>query len=229
MFEFPKRWPPVNSTIIQLYTLPTPNGQKVSIMLEGVGLEYEPHRIDIMKGDQFDPDFIEMNPNSKIPVLIDPNGPGQQPMVMMETGAILIYLAEKTGKFLPTDPITRLETLQWLFFQVAHIGPMFGQFGHFYKFAADKVTDDYPMFRYRNEAKRLLAVLEHRLEARQWLMGDELTIADIAVAPWLKALDVYEAHDELGTQSFVNVLTYRDRFYELPFVQRGSIVGASAS
>ena len=226
MPDFPKRWPATNPGIIQLYTLPTPNGQKVSIMLEEIGLPYEAHQINIMEGDQFDEDYLKINPNNKIPSIIDPYGPNGEPISFMESGAILLYLAEKTGKLLPSDPAKRWETIQWLFFQVGHVGPMFGQFGHFYKYAADKTTDDYGMHRYRDESQRILGVLEKRLQdGRPWIMGDELTVADIAIAPWIKGLDWYEGHDELGTNNYPFVVQYRDRFYDRPSVQRGAVVG----
>lgn len=227
MPKYPSRWPATNPDVLQLYTLPTPNGQKVSIMLEEIGLPYEAHKIDIMAGDQFDEEYLTINPNNKIPSIIDPNGPNGEPLTLMESGAILLYLAEKTGKLLPADPTKRLETLQWLFFQVGHVGPMFGQFGHFYKYAAGKTTDTYGMQRYRDESKRILGVLEKRFaDGRAWIMGDEMTIADIAIAPWIKGLDWYDGHDELGTADFAKVLAYRDRFYDLPSVKRGSIIGA---
>ncbi|WP_428242062.1 glutathione S-transferase N-terminal domain-containing protein [Gynuella sp.] len=221
---FPSRWPATRPDIIQLYSLATPNGQKVGIMLEETGLEYEAHKIDIMAGDQFDDEFKKLNPNSKIPALIDPNGPGGQPITFMESGAILMYLAEKAGHLLPSDPAERWETIQWLFLQVAHVGPMFGQFGHFFKFAREKTTDSYALERYTAEAKRILAVLDQRLQAREWIMGDEMTIADIAIAPWVKALDFYEGHETLGTESFAHVVRYRDQFYARPNVKKGAAV-----
>jgi len=226
MINFPSRWPAANLDIIQLYTLPTPNGQKVSIMLEEIGLPYEAHKIDIMAGDQFDDEYLLINPNNKIPAIIDPNGPDGARIAFMEAGAILMYLAEKTGKLLPSDPAKKWETLQWLFFQTGHVGPMFGQFGHFYKYAVGKTTDNYGTERYTDEAKRILGVLNKRLDGKKWIMGDEFTIADIAIAPWIKGLDWYEGHDVLETDSFVNVTAYRDRFYDRPSVQRGAVVGA---
>ncbi|AJQ96606.1 glutathione S-transferase N-terminal domain-containing protein [Gynuella sunshinyii] len=222
---FPSRWPATRPDIIQLYSLATPNGQKVGIMLEETGLEYEAHKIDIMAGDQFDEEFKQLNPNSKIPALIDPNGPSGQSITFMESGAILMYLAEKTGRFLPSDPARRWETIQWLFLQVAHVGPMFGQFGHFFKFAREKTSDSYALERYTAEAKRILTVLDQRLQTREWIMGDdEMTIADIAIAPWIKALDFYEGHETLGTESFTQVIRYRDQFYARPNVQKGAAV-----
>nr|WP_238322546.1 glutathione S-transferase N-terminal domain-containing protein [Kordiimonas gwangyangensis] len=179
---------------IQLYTLATPNGQKVSIALEEMGLPYEAHRIEIGEGDQFKPDFVAINPNSKIPAIVDPNGPiggedagDTEPLSVMESGAILLHLAERSGKFLPTDPRKRAETIQWLFFQMAGVGPMFGQLGHFYKFARANCDHPYPVERYTKEVKRLLGVLEARLEGRDYLV-DEYTIADMATFPWVNCL-----------------------------------------
>lgn len=227
MISFPSRWPVTNPSILQLYTLPTPNGQKASIMLEELGLAYEAHRIDILAGDQFDPEYLLVNPNNKIPSLIDPQGPDGQPIAFMESNAILLYLAEKTGKLLPVEPSKRWETLQWLFFQTGHVGPMFGQFGHFFKYAADKTTDSYGMERYRDESKRLLGVLEKRLaDEGPWIMGAELSIADVAIAPWIKGLDWYDGHAELDTAAFTQVTAYRDRFYALPSAKRGMVVGS---
>ncbi len=224
MSLFPKRWPATHPDRIQLYSLATPNGQKVGIMLEETGLPYEAHTIDITADDQFDEDFIALNPNSKIPVIVDPNGPGEQPISFMESGAILMYLAEKSGKFLSEEPHQRWETLQWLFFQVGHVGPMFGQFGHFFKYAADKTQDSYGVDRYSNETKRLLTLLDKRMAGREWIMGDNLSIADIAIVPWIKGLDFYDGHQRLQTNSFTNVTAWRDRFYARPGVIKGSKV-----
>ena len=226
MIQFPSRWPATDPTAIQLYTLPTPNGQKVSIMLEAIGLPYEAHKIDIMAGDQFDPEYLLINPNNKIPAIIDPNGPDGKAIAFMEAGAILMYLAEKTGKLLPSDSAKKWETLQWLFFQTGSVGPMFGQFGHFFKYAAGKTADSYASDRYRDESKRLLGVLNKRLQDKEWIMDSELTIADVAIAPWIKGLDWYDGHDALATENYPNVLAYRDRFYDLPAAQRGASVGA---
>lgn len=225
MSAFPKRWPVENPDILQLYSLATPNGQKVGIMLEESGLPYEAHTVDIMKDEQFDDDYLKLNPNNKIPSIIDPHGPDGKPLQLMETGAILIYLADKTGRFLSTDSAQRLETLQWLFFQTAHIGPMLGQFGHFYKFAADK-SDAYAKERFTNECRRLLNVLDKRLNGREWIMGDDLSIADIAIAPWIKCIDIYEGHQVLNTAEFKNVLDHCQRFYARPGVQTGAAVCA---
>lgn len=213
---------------IQLYTLATPNGQKVSVALEEMGLAYDTHIVDIAKGEQFSPEFIKINPNSKIPAIVDPTGDRGKPLAVMESGAILLYLAEKTGKFLPQDPVERCRTLQWLFFQMAGVGPMFGQFGHFYKYAgAEKCKDPYPLERYSNESRRLLGVLEARLEGRRFLMGEDITIADFATAPWVVCLDKnYKARDYLGLERFPNIMAWIGRFLARPAAQKGMTVGA---
>jgi GST-like protein len=212
---------------IQLYSLATPNGQKVSIMLEETGIPYDAHTVNIMKGDQFTEDYIKINPNSKIPSIVDPEGPDGKSISMMESGAILMYLADKSGKFLSTDPTQRSETLQWLFFQVGHIGPMFGQFGHFYKFAKDTCDHPYPVERYKKETKRLLTVLEDRLEGREYLVGDEYSIADIAIFPWVSILDgFYEAGDTLELSTYANVNAWLARCENRPAVVAGKKVCA---
>lgn len=216
---FPKRWPPTHPDRIQLYSLATPNGQKAGIALEELGLAYEAHRIDIMKNDQFDPDFVKLNPNSKIPTLVDPKGPDGQPIAIMESGAILLYLANKAGKLVPKSRRQETELHQWLFFQVGHIGPMFGQFGHFYKFAKGK-TDTYGEERYGKEVKRLLKVLEQRLQGRDYLLGD-FSLADIATVPWITALDFYDAKGAVDYDTFPRVDAWVSRFLERPAVQRG--------
>ncbi|WFU02570.1 glutathione binding-like protein [Rhizobium sp. CB3171] len=222
-FPITKRWPASNSDIIQLYSLPTPNGVKVSIALEELGLPYEPHLISFSTNDQKSPEFVSLNPNGRIPAIIDPNGPDGKPMSLFESGAILVYLAEKTGKLMPRDAAGRYETLQWVFFQMAGIGPMFGQFGHFFKFAADKVANNaYPVERYRDESKRLLSVLESRLQGRQWIMGDEYTIADIATFPWVRGVDVfYGGREVLDFASFPSVTDWLERAIARPASQRG--------
>lgn len=220
MAPFPARWAPQHPDRIQLYSLPTPNGQKVSIALEELGLPYEAHLIDIMKGDQHDPEYASLlNPNGKIPALLDPSGPDGEPIAVMESGAILHYLARKTGKLMPTDPRGENEVLQWVFFQVGSIGPMFGQFGHFYKFAKGK-TDTYGEERYGKEATRLLGVLEQRLQGRDWIVGD-FSIADIALAPWIPALDFYGGKDFVGYSDFPTVDAWVQRFFARPAAQRG--------
>ncbi len=206
---------------IQLHSLATPNGQKVSIALEELGIEYDAHTINIMNGDQFTPEFIALNPNSKIPAILDPNGPDGEPIAVMESGAILLHLAEKSGKLLSQDPRKRNETIQWLFFQMASIGPMFGQFGHFFKYAGDKCDHPYPVERYTNEAKRLLAVLENRLEGRDYIV-DEYSIADIAIFPWVLCLDkFYNGGEQLELSKFTKVQSWLDRCLDKPATQRG--------
>lgn len=222
--NFPSRWPAQHPDRIQLYSLATPNGQKVGIMLEETGLPYEPHLIDITADDQFDNDFMQISPNSKIPAIIDPDGPGGRMISFMESGAILIYLAEKAGRFLPGDAALRWQTLQWLFFQVGHVGPMFGQFGHFFKYAADKTSDSYAVERYTRETQRLLGVLNSRMQDREWIMGDQLTIADMAIVPWVHGLDFYGGHEQLQTETYEHVIRWRDHFFARPAVIKGAAV-----
>ncbi|MCH9680282.1 MAG: glutathione S-transferase N-terminal domain-containing protein [Deltaproteobacteria bacterium] len=219
----PTRWPAQHPDRIQLYSLATPNGQKAGVVLEELGLPYEAHKIDIMAGDQFDPEYVAINPNSKIPAIIDPNGPGGQPIALMESASILLYLSEKAGGALnPAEH--RWETLQWLFFQMASVGPFFGQFGHFFKFAKDKTTDSYGVERYTKEAKRLLGVLDARLADRTYLVGEQFTLADIATFPWVKALDFYEGKPALDYDSFTNVEPWVQRCLDREAVQRGLAV-----
>ncbi len=221
-FDITKRWPARHPARIQLYSLPTPNGVKASIMLEETGLPYEAHLVSFGKDDQMAPEFLSLNPNNKIPAMIDPDGPGGKPLPLWESGAILIYLAEKTGKFMPTDAVKRYECLQWLMFQMGGVGPMFGQLGHFYKFAADKITDPYPTDRYLNETKRLLGVLDGRLAGRDYIMGGDYTIADIATYPWVRTLtNTYDAGETLGLDGFANVVDWRDRCLARPAAQKG--------
>ena len=215
---YPSRWTVEHPERLQVYTAGTPNGLKATIALEEMGLPYELHRVDL-GGDQHDPEYVKLNPNSKIPVVVDPDGPGGEPLPIMESGAILIHLAKKSGRFLSTDPRRESETLQWLFFQVGHVGPMFGQFGHFYKFARGK-TDSYGEQRYGNEARRLLGLLDRHLADREYLIGD-FSIADIATVPWMNALDFYEAKETLGFDQYKNVNAWVDRFIARPGVQRG--------
>lgn len=220
-FPITKKWPAQNTGIIQLYSLPTPNGVKASIMLEECGLEYEPHLVSFGTDDQLTPEFISLNPNNKIPAMIDPNGPDGTPFGIWESGAILIYLAEKTGKFLSTDATTRYQTLQWLMFQMGGIGPMFGQLGFFHKFAGKDIEDPRPKARYVAEAARLLQVLDKQLEGQDWIVG-EYSIADIAIAPWLRSFrDFYEAADLVNWNDLKNVPAYLDRFLARPAVQVG--------
>lgn len=222
MSIFPTRWAPTHPDRIQLYSLPTPNGQKASIALEELGLPYDAHLINIMKGDQRDPEFVLLNPNSKIPAIIDPDGPNGEPIRIMESGAILHYLARKTGKLMPGHARGENQVLQWLFFQVGSVGPMFGQFGHFYKFAKGK-TDTYGEERYTAEVTRLLGVIEQRLEGRDWLV-DAYSIADIATAPWVDALEFYEGKEAVGYGDFPRVQAWMARFNDRPAVQRGKTI-----
>jgi GST-like protein len=221
-FPITKRWPAQHPDRIQLYSLPTPNGVKVSIMLEELGVPYEPHLVDIMKNESATPEFRSLNPNGKIPAMIDPDGPGGKPLGLFESGAILLYLADKTGKFIPADPARRWETIAWVFFQMAAIGPMFGQLGFFHKFAGREWEDKRPRDRYRDESKRLLGVLEARLDGRTWIMGDEYTIADIATVGWVRNLiGFYGAGDLVEYETLKQVPAWLARALERPAVQRG--------
>lgn len=223
MSVLPSRWAPQHPDRIQLYSLATPNGQKAGIALEELGLPYEAHKINILKGDQFDPEFVAINPNSKIPAIIDPDGPGGEPLAIMESGAILLYLAKKAGKLIPSDPRGESLVTQWVFFQVGSVGPMFGQFGHFFKFAKGK-TDEYGAQRYTKEVTRLLGVLDRQLsDGRDYLVGD-FSIADIATVPWINALDFYEGKDAVGYADFGHVQAWVERFNARPAVQRGVAV-----
>ena len=223
-FQITKKWPPKDPTIIQLYSLTTPNGVKISIALEEMGLAYEAHLVSFGTNDQMTPEFLSLNPNNKIPAIIDPNGPNGEPIPLFESGAILLYLAEKTGKFIPKDPAARYECIQWMLFQIGGIGPMFGQFGHFYKYAADKVNDPYPQERYLNESKRLLNVLNQRLDGRAYVMGDDYTIADIAIFPWVNALNAsYGAGDIIGLHDYPNVVAYVAKCMARPAVAKGMV------
>jgi len=221
-FPIVKRWPAQHPERLQLYSLPTPNGVKVSIMLEEIGLAYEPHLIDIGKNETWTPEFLSLNPNGKIPSIIDPNGPDGKPLALFESGAILLYLAEKSGKFLPQDPALRYETIQWVFFQMAAVGPMFGQVGFFHKFAGREYEDKRPLERYKNESKRLLGVLETRLEGRDWIMGQDYSIADISLLGWVRNLiGFYEARALVEFDSFPRVGQWLERGLARPAVQRG--------
>ncbi|MDR3388217.1 MAG: glutathione binding-like protein [Rudaea sp.] len=221
-FPITARWPATHPDRIQLYSLNTPNGVKVSIMLEETGLPYEPHLVDIMTNENQTPAFQSLNPNGKIPAIIDPNGPGGEPLGLFESGAILLYLADKTGQFIPADPAQRWETIQWVFFQMASIGPMFGQVGFFNKFAGKDYADKRPLERYVAESRRLLGVLETRLSNRRWIMGDDFTIADIAALGWVNNLiTFYEARDLVKFDTFNHVAAWLERGLARPAVKRG--------
>jgi len=228
-FPITRRWPPQYPDRLQLYSLPTPNGVKVSIMLEETGLPYEPHLVDFSKDDQKTEEFVSLNPNGKIPAIIDPDGPGGKPLGLFESGAILQYLAEKTGKLLPADPAALWQTIQWLHFQMAFVGPMFGQVGFFHKFAGKDYEDKRPRERYVAESRRLLEVLEARLTGRTWIMGDAYTIADMAIFPWVRNLiGFYEAGELVGIANFPHVTRVLDAFLARPAVLRGVAIPTAA-
>lgn len=221
-FPITQKWPARHAERIQLYSLPTPNGVKISIMLEETGLPYEPHLVRFDTHDQMSPEFLSLSPNNKIPAILDPNGPDGKPFALFESGAILVYLAGKNGQFIPQDIAGRYETLQWLMFQMGGIGPMFGQLGFFNKFAGKEYEDKRPRDRYVAESRRLLAVLNQRLEGRKWIMGDAYTIADIATFPWVRNLiGFYEAGDLVGIANFPHVTRVLETFLERPAVVKG--------
>jgi len=221
-FPIIKRWPAKHPDRLQLYSLPTPNGVKVSIALEEIGLPYEAHRIDFDKNEQKSPEFLSLNPNGKIPAIIDPNGPGGKPLGLFESGAILGYLAGKTDKLIPLDPARMIETIQWVHFQIGGVGPMFGQVGFFNKFAGKDYEDKRPLQRYVDESKRLLGVMDERLNGRQWFMGDLFTIADISMLGWVRNLiGFYEARALVTFDDFKNVAAWLERGLARPAVQRG--------
>ena len=220
-FPITKRWPTQHAGCLQLYSAPTPNGVKVSIMLEETGLAYEPHYIDIGANESWTPEFLSLNPNGKIPAILDPDGPGGAPLPLFESGAILIYLAEKTGQFLPKDAVARYQTIQWLMFQMSFIGPMFGQVGFFHKFAGREYEDKRPLQRYVNESKRLLGVLEDRLKDRDWIMED-YSVADIATLGWVRNLiGFYGARELVEFDTLTHVPRWLEQGLARPAVQRG--------
>jgi len=229
-YPITKKWPAEHPDRLQLYSLPTPNGVKVSIALEETGLPYEPHLVRFDRSEQTSPEFLSLNPNNKIPAIIDPNGPGGRPLALFESGAILLYLADKTGQLAPRDAAARYETIQWLMFQMGGIGPMFGQVGFFHKFSGKDYEDKRPRDRYAAESRRLLAVLNTRLEGRAWIMGDEYTIADIACFPWINNLiGYYGAGDLVGIADFAEVRRVLQAFLARPAVVRGLAIPARAS
>ena len=221
-FPVTRKWPATHPDRLQLYSLPTPNGVKVSILLEETGLPYEAHLVRFDSNDQLTPEFLSLNPNNKIPAILDPDGPGGRPLALFESGAILVYLAEKTDQFLSTDPAMRYETLQWLMFQMGGVGPMFGQLGFFHKFAGKDYEDKRPRDRYVAESRRLLGVLNQRLAGRDWIMGADYSIADIAIWPWVNNLvGFYGAGDLVGYADFPELARVAAAFKARPAVQAG--------
>jgi GST-like protein len=228
-FPVTRRWPPRHPDRLQLYSAPTPNGVKVSIMLEETGLPYEAHRVDIGADESWTPEFLSLNPNGKIPAILDPQGPEGAPFGLWESGAILVYLAEKTGLLMPQAPARRHATLQWVFFQMAAVGPMFGQLGYFHKFAGREIEDKRPLARYVAESKRLLRVLDGRLAEGAWITGDDYTIADIALLGWVRNLiGFYGARDLVEYDALSHVPAWLDRCLARPAVKRGLEIPAGA-
>jgi GST-like protein len=221
-FPITHKWQAKHPELLQLYSLNTPNGVKVSIFLEETGLAYEPHYVSFDSNDQLTPEFLSLNPNNKIPAILDPNGPDGKPLALFESGAILIYLADKTGQLIPTNASERYQTIQWLMFQMGGIGPMFGQVGFFNKFAGKHYEDKRPLERYVAESRRLLGVLEQQLKIGLWIMGEAYTIADIATFPWVRNLiGFYEAGDLVRIKDFPNVTRALDSFLARPAVIKG--------
>ncbi len=221
-FPITTRWPAQHPDRLQLYSVPTPNGVKVSIMLEEIGLPYEAHAINIMQNETFTPEYESLNPNGKIPAIIDPDGPDGKPFGLWESGAILLYLARKTGKLIPEDTAERYHAIQWVFFQMAAVGPMFGQVGFFHRFAGKDYEDKRPLERYRNESKRLLGVMEKQLTGRDWILGDQYSIADISLIGWVRNLvGFYNARELVDFDSLNAVPAWLDRALARPAVQRG--------
>jgi GST-like protein len=226
-FPITRKWPAKDAGVIQLYSLPTPNGVKVSIALEELGLAYEPHLIDIGQNETWTPEYLSLNPNGKIPAIIDPDGPGGRPIGLFESGAILLYLADKTGKLMPADPIERYHAIQWIFFQMGGVGPMFGQLGFFHKFAGREYEDKRPRDRYLNETKRLLGVLEDRLTGRTYMMGDDYSMVDVSLVGWVRNLvGFYEAREITDFDSLKAVPAWLERCLARPAVQRGVTIPA---
>ncbi len=226
-FSITRKWPATRPDLLQLYSLPTPNGVKVSILLEELGMPYEVHQVSFESSDQMSPEFIGTFPNNKIPAIIDPNGPGGQPIALFESGAIMVYLAEKTGQFLSLDPMLRYATLQWLMFQMGGIGPMFGQVGFFNIYGGKDFEDKRPLMRYVNESKRLLGVLDKHLAGKQWMVGDEYTIADMAIFPWIRNMIVrYNAEELVGWGHYPEVSRVLSHWLQRPAVQRGLLIPA---
>jgi GSH-dependent disulfide-bond oxidoreductase len=225
-FPITRRWPAQHPDRLQLYTCPTPNGTKVSTTLEEIGLPYEAHMVDIWANDTWTDEFLSLNPNGKIPAIVDPDGPGGTPFGLFESCAIMLYLADKTGKLIPSDPARRYETIQWLFFQAAS-GPIWGNLGFYYKYKGSELEDKRPLDRFASESKRLVGVLETRLEGRQWIMDDDFTIADLSMLGWVRGMVTwYEAGPLLGWDELRNVPDWLERGLARPAVQRGNDVPA---
>jgi GST-like protein len=226
-FPITRKWPAQHPDRLQLYTLGTPNGHKISIMLEECGLPYEAHKVSFQTSDQMTPEFLSLSPNNKIPAILDPGGPDGRPLGLFESGAILIYLADKSGRFLAPGTRGRYETIQWLMFQMGSVGPMFGQLGFFHKYGGKDYEDKRPLERYAGETRRLLGVLDRQLAGRQWILGDHYTIADMAVFPWVSGmLTHYGAGELVGFADFPHVARVLEAFRARPAVQRGSQVPA---
>lgn len=219
-FKINDKWPAKDPQVLQLYSFPTPNGVKVSIALEEMGIPYEAHTVTLSDADVKSPEFLSLNPNNKIPAIIDPNGPEGTPLTLFESGAILIYLAEKSGKLIGSNAAEKAHVIQWVMFQMGGLGPMFGQLGFFYKFAGSQWEDKRPQQRYIDEAKRILNMLDGVLDGKTWIAG-EYSIADIAIAPWLRALDFYGAKEAVGFSEYKNVVAYLERFMARPAVEKG--------
>ena len=229
-FPITQKWQPRNASQIQLYSAPTSNGVKVSIMLEETGLSYEAHRVRFEADEQHSAEYLSAFPNGKIPAILDPDGPGGEPLLLFESGAILLYLAEKTGTLLPSNPIDRAHAIQWLMFQMSGLGPMFGQFGYFYKFDGRVLDDKRPLERYTNESRRLLGVLDDHLKGRTWMMGRDYSIADIAIFPWIRALrDTYGAGEVLELDKRREVMRVLENFLDRPAVARGVLIPGAHS
>ena len=219
-FPITSRWKPTRPDVIQLYSFPTPNGVKASIALEEMGLDYEPHLVKLNETET--PELLSLNPNNKIPAIIDPNGPNGEPMALWESGAILLYLADKSGRLVPSDPVARQHCIQWMFFQIGHVGPMFGQFGYFHKFAGKDVSDPRPKERFAGEAKRAMRVIEGQLGTGDYLLGADYTIADIMIWPWIRGAKVfYEAEAELEMASFPKTMAWTERCADRPASRKG--------
>ena len=226
-FGITRKWPARHPDRLQLYSLATPNGVKVSIALEELALPYEAHKVSFETNDQMSPEFLSLNPNNKIPAILDPNGPGGAPLALFESGAILLYLADKTGQLLPPEPAARYQAIQWLMFQMGGVGPMFGQLGFFYKFAGKDYEDKRPLERYVAETKRLLGVLNQHLYGKAWMLGDDFSMADIAIFPWVRnLLGFYDAGPLVGIENFPQISRVLAAFVERPAVARGLNVPA---